>query len=617
MQGWIEPWKTPDFRWVWFTRFANAVGFYLIYHYLRYFLTDVVPSYEIFGFEIASRGSGSEEDVGSAVFRAVFLLAMVSSLFGALGAVAGGWWADRIGRKRTVVVSGALMALPVVPFIFVRDFTVIALLAIPFAIGYGAYQASDWALAADVMPDKKALAKDMGIWQSCVTAPQIVSGGFGAIVTAGNRSSATASLSVWRRWRSWLRWASFRESKVRHRSLGDASVRTRSVRMNPMISLIACSSLLLTSCSEPPAASEGSTPQATTISTDLDRLPMTDKAGWKVETVVSNVQVPWTIAWDHEGRMIFTERPGRVRVFENGKLREQPLLTLPDVAARSESGLMGMCLHPNYKDNRYIYLAYSYRDGGEQYVKVVRYKNDGAQLAVDKTIIDKIPAAPNHAGTRVAFGPDGKLYVTTGDATDWHRAQQMDSINGKTLRLNDDGSIPRDNPFVGKPNVREEIWSYGHRNAQGLAWQPGTNKMFQTEHGPSGFEGLGGGACELNMVEAGKNYGYGPRTREGMVSPLVEYSPAAAPGSGMFYSGDKLPMFKNNYFFGALRPGILVRVVLDGSKVVNQERVITDLGRIREVAQGPDGFLYFSTSNRDGRGRPAGEDDRIMRIVPN
>jgi glucose/arabinose dehydrogenase len=391
--------------------------------------------------------------------------------------------------------------------------------------------------------------------------------------------------------------------------------------MKFMLSLIACSALVL-GCSESPQSAPAINQTSTTgvISTDLDRLPMTSRDGLKIETVLSGVQVPWTFVWDHEGRMIFTERPGRVRVFENGKLREEPLLTLPDVAARSESGLMGMCLHPSYRENRLLYLAYSYRDNRDQFVKVVRYKNDGAKLTVEKTIIDKIPAAPNHAGTRVAFGPDGKLYVTTGDATEWRSAQKMDSINGKTLRLNDDGTIPRDNPLVGKPNTREEIWSCGHRNAQGLAWQPGTNKMFQTEHGPSGFEGLGGGACELNMVEAGKNYGwpeiYGTRTKAGMVAPLVEYTPASAPGSGMFYTSDKLPMFKNNFFFGALRPGILVRVVLDGSKVVKQERVIADLGRIREVAQGPDGFLYFSTSNRDGRGRPADSDDRIFRIVP-
>ncbi|MEO7453909.1 MAG: PQQ-dependent sugar dehydrogenase, partial [Fimbriimonadales bacterium] len=157
-----------------------------------------------------------------------------------------------------------------------------------------------------------------------------------------------------------------------------------------MLSLIVCSAVVL-GCSESPnpAPIDNQTPATGVISTDLDRLPITSRDGWKIETVVSGVQVPWTIVWDHEGRMIFTERSGRVRVFENGNLREEPLLTLPDVAARSESGLMGMCLHPNYKDNRLLYLAYSYRDGSEQFVKVVRYKNDGAKLTIEKTIIDK------------------------------------------------------------------------------------------------------------------------------------------------------------------------------------------------------------------------------------
>jgi MFS family permease len=194
--GWIEPWKSRDFRWVWFTRFANAVGFYLIYNYLQYFLSDVVKEFQVFGITVASVGGGSQDEIQDAAFKAVFILALVISLFGAFGAVFGGRMADKVGRKRTVYLSGALMALPVIPFVFVTDFTTIALLAIPFAIGYGAYQASDWALAADVMPDKGALAKDMGIWQSCVAAPQLISGGFGAAVAAGNRSSMGLGYSL-------------------------------------------------------------------------------------------------------------------------------------------------------------------------------------------------------------------------------------------------------------------------------------------------------------------------------------------------------------------------------------------------------------------------------------
>jgi glucose/arabinose dehydrogenase len=253
-------------------------------------------------------------------------------------------------------------------------------------------------------------------------------------------------------------------------------------------------------------------------------------AKFKVETVASGLEVPWGFAFLPGGDMLFTERPGRVRIIEKGKLRAEAVFKVPDVEPSGESGLMDVSLHPKFAENKFVYLTYAYRSDGKQ-VKVVRYKFDGKTFTEPKTIIEGIPSSSNHAGTRARFGPDGKLYVTTGDATDWNSAQKLDSINGKTLRLNDDGTIPPDNPFVGQKNVRPEIWSYGHRNAQGLAWQPGSNLMFQTEHGPSSFEGKGGGADEVNIVEAGKNYGwaeiYGKTTREGMISPLLEYTPSS------------------------------------------------------------------------------------------
>src|SRR5207244_2506965 len=160
--------------------------------------------------------------------------------------------------------------------------------------------------------------------------------------------------------------------------------------------------------------------------------------------------------------------------------------TFPDVEPRGESGLMGLCLHPDFARNKLLYMSYAFRSNA---VRVVRFKETASGLTERKVIVDNIPAAQFHAGCRIKFGPDGKLYITTGDATNRPIAQQLSSLGGKTLRVNDDGSIPSDNPFVNTPNARKEIWSYGHRNSQGLDWQPGTGLMFQTEHGPSGFDG--------------------------------------------------------------------------------------------------------------------------------
>jgi glucose/arabinose dehydrogenase len=372
--------------------------------------------------------------------------------------------------------------------------------------------------------------------------------------------------------------------------------------------LLSLSILALTCSSPPPGRGAG----------EVENSPQS-QTSFKVETVVGNLEVPWSIVWAPDGRMIFTERPGRVRVVQNGKLQSQPLFVVPDVDTGGETGLMSVALHPQFQSNQFVYLSYGYTTNGE-FVRVVRYRETPNGFTDRKVILENIPSAQFHAGCRLRFGPDGKLYITTGDATDRNLAQQLNSIAGKILRLNDDGTIPSDNPFVGRSDARPEIFAYGSRNAQGIDFQPGTNLLFETEHGPSGFDGPGGGD-EVNIIDRGKNYGWPAihhrQTRAGMEAPLLEYTPACAPASAMFYRGSQLPQFKGNFFFGCLRGTRIIRVVLDGRRVVSEENLLEGkYGRIRDIAEGPDGFIYFSTSNRDGRGKPASDDDRIMRLVP-
>ncbi|MDQ2871437.1 MAG: PQQ-dependent sugar dehydrogenase [Acidobacteriota bacterium] len=337
----------------------------------------------------------------------------------------------------------------------------------------------------------------------------------------------------------------------------------------------------------------------------------------RVETWVEGLDVPWSIAFTSRERALVTERPGRVRVVENGVLRREPLANLADVEATGETGLMGLALAPDYAASRLIYLSYAYSGGAGTRVRVIQLRDEGSRLVRTRTIVDALPAAQYHAGCRLRFGPDGKLYITTGDATERTLAQKMESLAGKTLRVNPDGSIPADNPFSGSP-----IFSLGHRNAQGIDWQPATGLQFQTEHGPSGFDGPGGGD-EVNVVEAGKNYGWPVihhrAAGRGMVSPLLEFTPAIAPSGASFVHGGALPGLAGDLVFAALRGERLVRVRFvssDPRRVAFSEDLLAGVyGRLREVMRGPEGALYVSTSNRDGRGRARENDDRILKIT--
>lgn len=332
----------------------------------------------------------------------------------------------------------------------------------------------------------------------------------------------------------------------------------------------------------------------------------------QVEVVANGLEAPWALAFASYGRLFFTERPGRVRVLTNGQLQAQPVAQLA-VAETGESGLMGLALDPDFAENGYLYVMYTYLDGLNMLQnRVSRLTLEGNKAGKEKVILDNISGNAIHDGGRIKFGPDAKLYVTTGDATNPSRAQDLKSLNGKILRLNADGSIPADNPFPGSP-----VYSYGHRNPQGLAWDPATGQLFETEHGPVGND-------EVNIIRPGKNYGWpivqGVAHEARFADPIAVYSPSVAPAGLILDSDDRLLGWTGNLIFATLRGEHLHRLVLrdpDFNGVVAEEKLFEgQYGRLRDVTPGPDGHLYFSTSNRDGRGRPAPDDDKILRIVP-
>ncbi|MGB2869753.1 MAG: PQQ-dependent sugar dehydrogenase [Bacteroidota bacterium] len=344
-----------------------------------------------------------------------------------------------------------------------------------------------------------------------------------------------------------------------------------------------------------------------------------DGVKFRVETIVSKLEVPWSIAFDSSGDMYFTERVGRLSVLKKGEHQPSLIAQIDEAKPRGEGGLMGLTLHPGFSSKRLLYVTFTYSEGSAVHNKVVRFKLDAEKLTERKEIISSLPGSSVHNGCRIKFGPDGKLYVTAGDATKWEKAQDLTYLGGKILRMNDDGTRPADNPFPSSL-----VYVLGVRNPQGIDWNPTSGLLFETEHGPSGFEGKGGGGDEVNILDAGKNYGWPVihhrEKRQGMEPPLLEYSPAVAPASAAFYRGTVPAKFRNNLFFGCLRGERIERVIVsesDSRKVVKEEALLQDeFGRIREVAFGPDGFLYFSTSNRDGRGSPTDSDDRILRLVP-
>lgn len=336
-----------------------------------------------------------------------------------------------------------------------------------------------------------------------------------------------------------------------------------------------------------------------------------------MEVFVRGLNTPWAIDFAPDNRIFITERPGRVRIIEDGQLRPEPWLAL-DVAAVGETGLMGLALDPRFGQNGFVYVAYTYRaDNGRLQNRLVRLREDAKTRkgSLEKVLIDRVGGANNHDGGRVKFGPDGKLYWTMGDAQTARLAPNLSSLNGKILRLNPDGTLPADNPF---PN--SYVYSYGHRNPQGLACQPETRRLYSTEHGPSGFQGC----CrdEVNYIEAGKNYGWpeirGDEKKDGTVSPIIHAgtNETWAPGGATFVTRGT---WAGSLVFTGLRGQTLYRVVLDSNDPHKVEKIerhfYRQFGRLRDVVEGPDGRLYLLTSNRDGRGSPKDDDDRVIRLT--
>jgi glucose/arabinose dehydrogenase len=320
-----------------------------------------------------------------------------------------------------------------------------------------------------------------------------------------------------------------------------------------------------------------------------------DGTKYRVEPVLENLVVPWSIVFDQVGNLYFTKRPGRLQALRKGAKTPQLIASLREVRHQGEGGLMGLALHPAFEKNGYVYLSYTYSNRRGLATKVVRYRRKDWALVDRKEIISNIPGSVVHNGCRLKFGPDGELYVTTGDAADREIAQDLGSLGGKILRLNEDGSIPADNP---DPN--SSIYAIGMRNPQGLDWHPVSGVLFETEHGPSGFDGPGGGD-EVNIIEAGKSYGWPiihhREKKEGLESPFLEYTPALAPAGAVFYHGDRFSTFKDNFFFGCLRGKRIERVVLTDRRpyrLLREEALLVgDFRRIRDVTEGPDGLIYF------------------------
>ncbi|MGI9043919.1 MAG: PQQ-dependent sugar dehydrogenase [Gemmatimonadaceae bacterium] len=338
-----------------------------------------------------------------------------------------------------------------------------------------------------------------------------------------------------------------------------------------------------------------------------------------VETVARGLANPWGLEILPDGRFLVTERPGRLRIVERDGTLSAPVSGVPAVAARGQGGLLDVALDPSFATNRVIYLSYSEPADGTAGTSVARARLGDGRLEDLRVIYQQTPkvSGSSHFGSRIVFRGDGTMFITQGDrASHRQQAQNLSSGIGKIVRINSDGSVPQDNPFIGRSGARPEIWSYGHRNVQSAAIDPATGRLWTVEHGARGGD-------ELNQPEAGKNYGWpvisygrdysgakiGEGTaKEGMEQPVYYWDPVIAPSGMTFYTGDAFPEWKGSILVGGLSPGLLVRLAMSDGRVTSEERYLGDLReRIRDVKEGPDGSVYVITDSSQGR---------ILRLSP-
>jgi glucose/arabinose dehydrogenase len=338
------------------------------------------------------------------------------------------------------------------------------------------------------------------------------------------------------------------------------------------------------------------------------------KTGYKITEIATGLDHPWSMAFLPDGSILVTERPGRLRLIKGGSLLAQPITGVPPVHTGSQAGLFDIVLHPDFQQNNLVYLTYASGTAQANGTQVARARFDGSSLKDLQVIFKAMPLkdTDNHYGGRMAFLPDGTFALTIGEGFEYReKAQDLTSDLGKIVRLKDDGSVPSDNPFIGQASVRPEIYTWGHRNEQGMIYDAQSARLYETEHGPRGGD-------ELNIIEPHKNYGwpvitYGmdysgayvsPYTQHpGLEQPVIYWTPSIAPSGLAMYRGDKFPAWKGDLFVGALAFKHLRRVHLDEQgNVLFQEQLLNDRNwRIRDVRAAPDGYLYVCTDEPDGR----------------